>query len=79
VKIILAQSFARIFFRNAINVGLLPIVCPDTDRMKDGSEIIVKERDGKVVVDGKNLPSNRCRSSCTVSLRLPGLSAMHES
>jgi 3-isopropylmalate/(R)-2-methylmalate dehydratase small subunit len=53
VKIILAQSFARIFFRNAINVGLLPIVCPDTDRMKDGSEIIVKERDGKVVVDGK--------------------------
>jgi 3-isopropylmalate/(R)-2-methylmalate dehydratase small subunit len=53
IRVILAQSFARIFFRNAINVGLLPLVCAYTGEMKDGSSIIIKEHDGKVIVDGK--------------------------
>jgi 3-isopropylmalate/(R)-2-methylmalate dehydratase small subunit len=56
IRIILAQSFARIFFRNAINVGLLPLVCPDTDKIKDGSLIVVKEREGIVLIDGKEYP-----------------------
>jgi 3-isopropylmalate/(R)-2-methylmalate dehydratase small subunit len=45
VRVILAKSFARIFFRNAINVGLLPLVSPDTDQMRDGSPIVVRERE----------------------------------
>jgi 3-isopropylmalate/(R)-2-methylmalate dehydratase small subunit len=53
VRVILAKSFARIFFRNAINVGLLPLVSPDTDQMRDGSLIVVREREGKIVVDGR--------------------------
>ena len=53
VRFILAQSFARIFFRNAINVGLLPLICPDTSAIRDGSTIVVREREGKVIVDGK--------------------------
>lgn len=53
IRIILAQSFARIFFRNAINVGLLPLVFSDTNKIKDGSLIEVKEREGKVLIDGK--------------------------
>jgi 3-isopropylmalate/(R)-2-methylmalate dehydratase small subunit len=53
IRVILAQSFARIFFRNAINVGMLPLVCADTAEMKDGSSIIVQEREGKVIVEGK--------------------------
>jgi 3-isopropylmalate/(R)-2-methylmalate dehydratase small subunit len=53
VRVVLAKSFARIFFRNAINVGLLPLVCPDTDQMKDGREIAVREREGKIRVDGR--------------------------
>jgi 3-isopropylmalate/(R)-2-methylmalate dehydratase large subunit len=28
VKVIVAASFARIYFRNAVNNGLLPVVCP---------------------------------------------------
>ncbi|MCX6687457.1 MAG: 3-isopropylmalate dehydratase, partial [Methanoregula sp.] len=48
IRFILAHSFARIFFRNAINVGLLPLVCPQTDAIKDGCSIIVKEREGIV-------------------------------
>jgi 3-isopropylmalate/(R)-2-methylmalate dehydratase small subunit len=53
IRVILAQSFARIFFRNAINVGLLPLVCADTGEIKDGSSIIVNEHEGKVIVEGK--------------------------
>lgn len=53
VRYIVAQSFARIFFRNAINVGLLPLVCPDTSAIRDGSSIVVHEREGKIIVDGK--------------------------
>jgi 3-isopropylmalate/(R)-2-methylmalate dehydratase small subunit len=29
VKVIVAKSFARIFFRNCVNNGVLPIVCPE--------------------------------------------------
>ena len=53
IRVVLAKSFARIFFRNAINVGLLPLVCPETDQMKDGQEIAVREREGKIMVDGR--------------------------
>jgi 3-isopropylmalate/(R)-2-methylmalate dehydratase small subunit len=53
IRVILAQSFARIFFRNAINVGLLPLVCAGTGEIRDGSSIIVDEHEGKVIVEGK--------------------------
>jgi 3-isopropylmalate/(R)-2-methylmalate dehydratase small subunit len=53
IRVILAQSFARIFFRNAINVGLLPLVCADTGEIRDGSSIIIREHEGKVIVEGK--------------------------
>ena len=38
VTAILAKSAARIFFRNAINVGLPVLIC-DTDRINDGDEL----------------------------------------
>ncbi len=37
IKAVIAPSFARIFYRNAINVGLLPIMAP-TGSIKDGDE-----------------------------------------
>ncbi len=40
VSCVLAQSFARIFFRNAINIGL-PLVECDTSRMRAGDELKV--------------------------------------
>jgi len=38
VGAVLAKSVARIFFRNAINVGLPVLVC-DTDLLSDGDEL----------------------------------------
>jgi 3-isopropylmalate/(R)-2-methylmalate dehydratase small subunit len=40
VGAVLAQSFARIFFRNAINVGL-PVIMVDTSRIKEGDALEV--------------------------------------
>jgi 3-isopropylmalate/(R)-2-methylmalate dehydratase small subunit len=40
VGAILSQSFGRIFYRNAINNGMLLIEC-DTDQITDGDELLV--------------------------------------
>jgi len=40
VAVVLAKSFARIFFRNAINIGL-PVVMVDTSFIKEGDELEV--------------------------------------
>ena len=40
VGAVLAKSFARIFFRNAINVGLPVLIC-DTDKINDGDDLEV--------------------------------------
>lgn len=40
VRAIVAKSFARIYFRNAVNNGLLPVVCPEAvDAIEPGEEI----------------------------------------
>jgi 3-isopropylmalate/(R)-2-methylmalate dehydratase small subunit len=41
IKAVLAQSFARTFFRNAINNGLIPVQC-DTSRIEEGDSISVQ-------------------------------------
>ena len=38
VGAVMAKSFARIFYRNSINIGLLAIEC-DTDSINDGDEL----------------------------------------
>ena len=53
VRAVLAKSFARIFYRNAINIGLLLIEC-DTDKINAGDEIEVDVKQGVV----KNLTQN---------------------
>ncbi|MCK9630496.1 MAG: 3-isopropylmalate dehydratase small subunit [Methanoregula sp.] len=53
VKVVVAGSFARIFFRNSINVGVLPVVCPDADKIADGVKITLKLKEGFLEADGK--------------------------
>jgi len=47
VSAILAKSVARIFFRNAINLGLPVLIC-DTDRINDGDELEIDLAAGTV-------------------------------
>jgi 3-isopropylmalate/(R)-2-methylmalate dehydratase small subunit len=47
VGAVLAKSFARIFFRNAINVGLPVLEC-DTDRISQGDVLRVDLGAGKI-------------------------------
>ncbi len=49
VKAVLAKSFARIFYRNAINIGLPVIVCKDLpDHVTGGEEMELDMSEGVV-------------------------------
>jgi len=43
-----AKSFARIFFRNAINIGLPLFICPEVDRIQDGTPIQIDMAGGLI-------------------------------
>jgi 3-isopropylmalate/(R)-2-methylmalate dehydratase small subunit len=45
VSAVLAKSVARIFFRNAINLGLPVLIC-DTDKTDDGDELEISLEQG---------------------------------
>ena len=47
ISAVIAKSFARIFFRNAINLGLPVIVC-DTSAIEDGDELVVDVDEGRI-------------------------------
>jgi 3-isopropylmalate/(R)-2-methylmalate dehydratase small subunit len=50
VSCVIAKSFARIFYRNAINIGLPIMECPDAaDAIKDGDLIAVDFDAGSIV------------------------------
>lgn len=48
IKAVIAKSFARIYYRNAINFGL-PAITIDTERIDDGDEIDVNLEKGVVI------------------------------
>jgi len=56
-RAIVAKSFARIFFRNAINTGL-PVVECDTDRINESDDIVLDLEGGiiKNLTTGEDIP-----------------------
>ncbi len=49
VSLVIAESFARIFYRNCINIGLPLIICPGIGEcVEDGDELEVDLRQGIV-------------------------------
>ncbi len=54
VKAVLAKSFARIFYRNAINIGLPVIICQDLyDAVQDQDEMELLLEEGIVKANGQ--------------------------
>jgi 3-isopropylmalate/(R)-2-methylmalate dehydratase small subunit len=60
VQAIIAKSFARIFYRNSINVGLIVLECPDTDKISDFDVLEINYLDGVI----SNMTKKE-RYSCT--------------
>jgi 3-isopropylmalate/(R)-2-methylmalate dehydratase small subunit len=46
---VVAQSFARIFFRNAINLGLPVLISPEAAKIDDGDEISLRLDEGRIL------------------------------
>jgi 3-isopropylmalate/(R)-2-methylmalate dehydratase small subunit len=57
IPVVIARSFARIFYRNAINVGLPVMECPDMpkDFVKDGETVSVDLEGGVVRNETRNI------------------------
>ena len=54
VSCVIAETFARIFYRNAINIGLPVIVCKDLpDDVKTGDTMELSMSDGTAHANGK--------------------------
>ena len=49
ISLIIAKSFARIFYRNSINIGLPILECPEAaDKIKEGNELEVDLEKGGI-------------------------------
>nr|WP_091904503.1 3-isopropylmalate dehydratase [Chitinasiproducens palmae] len=58
VRAVIAPSFNGLYFRNAFNLGLLLITCPDTAQLRDGETVGLSVEDTRPVVrlgNGKTL------------------------
>ncbi|MCD6461496.1 MAG: 3-isopropylmalate dehydratase small subunit [Thermoplasmata archaeon] len=49
VSAVVAKSFARIFYRNAINAGLPAVVCEGVDSIEHGDEVEIDLKAGKII------------------------------
>ena len=75
-KAVLADSFARIFFRNAVNLGLLPVICKGiSSRVKDGQSLTLDLSQGTVTVaeTGEVFPCERLGEQAMLILEAGGI------
>ena len=48
VAAVVAKSFAGLFFRNALNLGLPALACADAGRIRAGDRLAIAPEDGRV-------------------------------
>jgi len=76
---VLADSFARIFFRNAVNLGLLPVVCKGIGKkVKDGQTLTLDLDKGLVTVQetGETYPCEQLGNQAMKILEAGGIKPM---
>ena len=49
IRVLVAKSYARIFYRNSFNIGLPALVCPDADKIEMGDELSVEPSTGDII------------------------------
>ena len=54
ISAVVAKSFARIFYRNAFNMGLPIFELSEADSFEEGSTITIVPQDGTIIKDNKN-------------------------
>ena len=60
VKAVVAKSFARIFYRNSINIGLPVIISKDLyDKVEDGADIDINLSEGWIKTENETLPCTK--------------------
>jgi len=76
VSAVIAKTFARIFYRNAINIGLPAVEC-DTDKIEQGDELEVDLHSGKIInkTQGTEIPFSPMPPVMTTILEDGGLVA----
>ena len=76
VKAVIAKSFARIFYRNAINIGLPVIVCKDLyDHVEDQDEMELYLEDGIIKANGQTFTCTKLPAQMQQILDQGGLIA----
>ncbi|MBZ0318481.1 MAG: 3-isopropylmalate dehydratase [Anaerolineae bacterium] len=77
VDIIIAASFSRIYFRNCINQGVLPIVCPNLNTLvQTGDTIEIDITNGQIHAAGQTFTFPRLSPSVQAILDAGGLVPM---
>lgn len=73
---VLADSFARIFFRNAVNLGLVPVVCKGiSQKVRSGQTLTLDLNAGTVTVaeTGEVLPCEQLGDQAMMILEAGGI------
>ena len=55
ISAVIARSFARIFFRNSINIGLPLFISEDAEKIDDGDEVEIDFETGEIQDKTKNI------------------------
>jgi 3-isopropylmalate/(R)-2-methylmalate dehydratase small subunit len=56
VAALVAESFAGLFYRNSLNLGLPALVCPQAKRIRDGEALQIDYDRSLIARDGEALP-----------------------
>lgn len=53
IRVVVAKSFARIFYRNCFNIGLPALVCPESEKIEMGDALAIDPGTGNIINETK--------------------------